>query len=246
MPQAPNLLKAELRQIDLDTKQEIKKEGKKIIVPVQFNPQTLKVSFSNQKSGGDQKGGSAIQFVGRGTTKLSLELWFDVTVPLSNGKMQEKGDVRRLTKKIAHFIAPIPAEKKDKKGKNKFVPPGVRFIWGSFLFDGVMDSMEENLEYFSEDGKPLRARVSVSFSRQEIQFEFGNQQPPGSGTKNPPGTQPMHMAKSGDTVQKMAAQTGQAQDWQSIAAANNIESPRHLKPGTPLNLSDLHNKKGAL
>ena len=52
-------------------------------VTVQFNPETLKVTFANQivqgSGAGDQRGSPARQFVGAGTTKLSLQLWFDVT-----------------------------------------------------------------------------------------------------------------------------------------------------------------------
>jgi len=36
-------------------------------VGVQFNPQTLKVSYANQLSGGDKNGAASRQFVGRGT-----------------------------------------------------------------------------------------------------------------------------------------------------------------------------------
>ena len=49
---------------------------------VQFNPETLKVSFSNQivppatsGSASDQRGTSTTQFVGKGTTKLSVQLY---------------------------------------------------------------------------------------------------------------------------------------------------------------------------
>ena len=35
---------------------------------MQFNPETLTVTYTNQSAGGDQRGGSALQFVGKGTT----------------------------------------------------------------------------------------------------------------------------------------------------------------------------------
>ena len=38
---------------------------------------------------------------------------------------------------------------------------GCRFEWGSFIFQGVVDSMDETLDYFSEEGVPLRATVSL-------------------------------------------------------------------------------------
>jgi hypothetical protein len=233
MPQPAKLLKkAELREI----KWVGKKQKKAVLldkrVPVQFNPQTLKVTFSNQVSGGDQSGGSSIQYVGSGTTRLSMELWFDVTVPDEKGKLPKGGDVRVLTKDVNYFMK---VDKKKKKGKNKFIPPGVRFIWGTFLFDGIMNSMDETLEFFSEDGKPQRARVSISLTSQEIQFQQAPP-PPAGGKADAAGTQPQKQARTGDTLQNMAARDGKSEDWKIIAAANNIENPRRLKPGTLLKL----------
>ena len=232
MPQPANLTKAEIREISWDSSQQAQEINSDKTVKVQFNPETLKVNFSNQKSGGDQRGGSAVQFVGAGTTKLALELWFDVTAPLPEAE-EDVDDVRRLTQKVAYFITPKQVE-----GENdKWIPPGVRFIWGTFLFDGVLDSLDENLEYFSEEGKPLRASISISLSRQEIQFEFGNQQAPGLSSEGMAGTTPMQQAKAGDTVQDMAGRAGKAGDWKSIAAANGIENPRKLAAGALVNLS---------
>src|ERR1700735_24846 len=71
--------------------------GKKF--QVQFNPQTLKLTYSNQKAGGDQPKGSSTQFVGRGVTKLSLELWFDVALATVTGSTPAK-DVRNLTQEV--------------------------------------------------------------------------------------------------------------------------------------------------
>ena len=48
-------------------------------VEVQFNPETLKVTYSNTMAGGDQSGGAAIQFVSKSSTKLAVELWFDAS-----------------------------------------------------------------------------------------------------------------------------------------------------------------------
>ena len=233
MPEPIKLLKAELREISWDDQQQVQEGDPEKTVQVQFNPETLKVNFSNQKAGGDQRGGSAVQFVGAGSTKLSLDLWFDVTAPLPDGSMQPDGDVRKLTEKVTYFITPtkVPGE------EDKWIPPGVRFIWGTFLFDGVMDSLNENLEYFSEEGKPLRAGISISLSKQEIQFQFGDQTPPGNGGENAPGTQPMQPARAGDSVQGMAARAGKPNDWKAIAAANNIENPRQLAAGALLDMS---------
>ena len=238
---AANLAKAELRQLDSNFENEIEQDT---WTTVQFNPESLKVSFANQlvqpSGAGDQRGSPARQFVGAGTTKLALTLWFDVGSPQPPGS-STVDDVRKLTKKVAYFITPKPVQGKP----DKFVPPAVRFAWGSFQFDGLMDSLEETLEYFSPEGKPLRASLGLSLSQQKIQFAFRDTGAPSSagsgsagapGTPATPGTQPLAQAPAGSTVQGLADAAG-ASDWQAIAAANGIENPRLLTPGALLDLN---------
>ena len=229
MPEAVKLEKAELRQLDAEFKNEINPEKN---VKVQFNPETLKVSFANQiatpSGAGDQKGTPARQFVGAGTTKLTLQLWFDVTAPMPEGQTQE-GDVRKLTQKVAYFITPI-------QEGNKFVPPAVRFLWGSFQFDGLMESLEESLEFFSSDGRPLRASMALNLTQQKI-TEFTFRPVAGAGAPTTPGTRPLTQAPAGSTVQGLAASQGKGDNWQAIAAANNIENPRLLQPGQLIDMN---------
>jgi Contractile injection system tube protein len=236
---AVNLARAELHELKQDFSDEL--PGGKV-VKVQFNPETLKVSFANQlvqpASGGDQRGTPARQFVGAGTTKLALQLWFDVTA-LPAGERAAKNDVRKLTQEVAYFIT--PQEPKGGGGGGKqLVPPGVRFLWGSFQFDGMLDSLEESLEFFSPDGRPLRASVGLALSQQKItKFTFrdtGGGAAGGPSTPRTPGTRPLTPAPSGATVQGLADGQGRGGDWQSIASANGIENPRLLAPGRLIDL----------
>lgn len=249
MPKPGTLEKAVLTEMwpgqDKQLRPQSKTGGPAKRVTVQLNPQTLKISLSNQNAGGSQPGGSSTQFVGQGTTKLSLELWFDATLPLPTGGEDPKGDVRNLTKEVAYFMTPQEVTKQGKKG---LVPPAVQFQWGTFLFKGTVDSMEETLELFSEDGKPLRAGVQLSLSKQNLQFEFGSGVGGGGGGGGagvlgavpggaaPPGTQPLEMARAGDTVQAASARAG-VSDWKAVAIANGIENPRLVAPGALLNVS---------
>ena len=226
MPEPATLAKARLVQIELGNDDAPSREtAPDATLTVQFNPETLKVVYSNTMQGGDQSGGGAIQFVSKSTTKLSVELWFDAAAT------SDVDDVRRLTKKVNHFITPVP------QGQGK-APPAVRFTWGSFLFEGVMDSMDETLELFSADGRPLRAKVSVGITSQEIQFH--DPQAPSSGGSLP-GTTPKTQAREGDSLQQMmgrgAGSGAGAQGWQAVAAANAIENPRRLAPGSFIDLS---------
>lgn len=228
MSNTQNLAKAELRELDADFKDEI---NPKKNCTVQFNPESLKVSFANQvatPSGpGDQKGSPSRQFVGAGTTKLSLQLWFDATAEMPQGQTRER-DVRKLTEKVVYFITPKPEG-------DKFVPPGVRFIWGSFQFDGIMESMEESLEFFSGDGRPLRASVTINLSQQKISFKV--LPPPAPAATPSPGMRPLTPAPKGKSVQNLADSQGKGDLWQLIAAANNIENPRLLQPGQLIDLN---------
>ncbi len=235
--ESERLEKAQLVELKADLKEE-NPQGKR--VTVQFNPESLKVSFANQvaspSGAGDQANGTpSKQFVGAGTTKLSLQLWFDVTVPVQDTARAGQGDVndvRKLTQNVAYFITPKP----DESDSKKFLPPGVRFIWGSFQFDGIMESMEESLEFFSSEGLPLRAGVTINLSQQKItEFAFRPLSTPGSGAGA--GTKPMTRAQSGSTVQGLAASQGKGDDWQHIAEQNDVENPRMLRPGQLLDMN---------
>jgi hypothetical protein len=233
MPESVQLEKAELQELDKVYGTQINKDK---AVKVQFNPESLKVTFANQlaQSGsGDQSNPSSQQFVGAGSTKLALTLWFDVSAPVPEG-LPKESDVRKLTQKVAYYITP------QAKG-DKFVPPAARFLWGSFQFDGIVESMEESLEYFSHDGQPLRASIGLALSQQKITaFAFGT---PGAGGVGAgalgggtPGTRPLTAAPAGATLQGLADRAGKGGDWQAIASANGIENPRLLQPGQLIDL----------
>src|SRR5687767_2444910 len=222
MSNSQQLKKAELRELDARFESEINRERN---ATVQFNPESLKVSFANQitqgEGSGDRTGTPARQFVGTGTTKLSLQLWFDVSA-IQPGEDQIQ-DVRALTQKVAYFITP-------KEDSGTIKPPAVRFAWGTFIFDGLLESMEESLEFFSSEGIPLRASVTLNISQQKITEFF-------KGDGKGPGTKPLTQAAAGSTLQGLAASQGKGDNWQAIAAANNIENPRLLQPGQLINMA---------
>jgi hypothetical protein len=254
VPEPQNLERAELRELDPEFTDTINEDR---WVKVQFNPETLKVTFANQiaqgSGAGDQRGSSSRQFVGAGTTKLGLQLWFDVTAPTANAKAK---DVRELTQRVAYFITPKPLDGaggaapapaagggggSGGQQQPQFAPPAVRFIWGTFQFDGIMEQLEENLEFWSADGRPLRASVTLGLSAQKITFAF-NKEKAGGASSGPaagatPGTKPLAQAPAGSTLPGLAAAAGAGASWQSIAAANGIEDALRLPAGQLVDLS---------
>lgn len=263
MPQPANLTKAQLHEIQWP-KEQPAQDNKKKSLEVQFNPQTLSLRFSNTFAGTEQGGGAARQFVGKSSTTLSLDLWFDVTAPSTKGSEPAIDDVRQLTKEVIYFIKPGERIVDGKKG---LLPPGIRFVWGTFLFDGFVDSLSEALEFFSADGKPLRAKISLSITQQEITLP-DNREGAASGlglgigagfglsagigisggvglgagvslsagaSIGMAGTQPLVQARAGVSIQGMAGGSGQTGNWKTIALANNIENPRRIEAGTLIN-----------
>lgn len=219
MPEPTNIEKAFMQEITWDEAGTVIDEGRK--VTVQFNPETLKVAFTNQIAGEDNNGGSAIQFASRGTTKLSFEMWFDVTARQAKEDARVD-DVRRLTAEISAFMQTVPSGTGKEK---KYTPPGCRFQWGTFLFEGVMESISQTLDFFSQDGKPLRSSVSVSITKQDVEIRF----PPAPAT---PGTEPEQEARDVDSVQEMSARQGAPEAWQQRALDNGVEDPLRVPPGT--------------
>ncbi len=219
-----SLVKATLTEMDAGFKKT--KDGA-VPFEVQFNPESLKVTFANAiepPKGGDQTSGAGgQQFVGAGSTKLALQLWFDVTAMEKN----PVDDVRRVTKDVIYFMTPQKASDPKKK-----VPPGVRFQFGNFIFDGIVEALEETIDFFSPEGKALRSSIALTFTKQEI-LEKG---PEGdSKVDSRPGIKPLASAKQGDSVQNMAGKNGK-DDWQSIAAGNGIEDPMRMSPGALVDL----------
>ncbi len=112
------LAKAQLIELDENLKKP--KTGGKV-VDVQFNPESLKLTYANQIANPDQSVGPAgRQFVGTGTTKMALQLWFDASSPGKDGSHVK--DVRQLTKGVTYFMTP-------QGEKSKKLPPGKPGSW---------------------------------------------------------------------------------------------------------------------
>lgn len=178
---------------------------------VQFNPESLKLSYANQvkeqpnasggaagsgagRGGNQSQGSAARQFVGTGTTKLAVQLWFDVAA--ATGAPFVVDDVRRITAQVLYFIKPKPAAAGARDTAQR-TPPGLRFSWGNFLFDGIVEGMEESVEFFSAKGEALRASVALTMVQQEILV------PAFSGDGTVPGARPLWPAAGGQSLQAL-------------------------------------------
>src|ERR1700674_1157980 len=237
MPKPVTLTKAELIEMNSNL---LTPAARAKPVRVQFNPESLKVTYSNQLVTGETKsaqtGTEGMQYVGKGTTKFAVQLWFDVNHPEA-GEAAPR-NVRELTSKVAYFITP----KKVSENPEKYTIPAVRFSWGTFAFIGVLESLDETLELFSSDGYPLRASLSLGLTQQEIKAfdkKQGDRQPKTTAGGKAAGTAPLVSAPERASVQSLAEDGGGggSKNWQDIAAANGVENPRLLAPGQLIDIN---------
>lgn len=174
-------------------------------IPVQFNPSTLKVSMANALSTNEKpKNNSATQYLDKASASLSVELIFDTSL--------EDTDVRRKTQALAEaFMKPT------QRGKKLVAPSRCLFQWGSFAFVGLMQSLDETLDFFSPTGTPLRASVSLKLAEDRYQFLTGTAQK--SAREQP------SLAPSG-TGAPPPGPDGDPKGWRDTALFNGLESPR--------------------
>ena len=177
-------------------------------IPVHFNPVSLQYGISNtlvKKGSGDK----TKQVVSSSTATLTLELSFDST---DSGR-----DVREATGPIARLMR---AEKDN-------TPPVVLFSWGSFQFQGMLTSYKETLDFFSPEGVPLRAGVSLGMDAQDRIFDEPAASPDSRGVGA--------VFSVGGNLTQLAGQIGDPRAARGIALANGSVSLR-LDAGASLEI----------
>lgn len=206
-------------------------------IAVHFNPESLQYvirnTLDNQGSGNSKK-----QYVSDSTGKLSLDILFDTT---DTGE-----DVRAFTTQLAKLMEP---------GEEQ-VPPVVTFEWGTYSFDGMLDSYQETLNFFSSEGIPLRANLSLSMSSQEDVFDGGDSEMNSAtgGNLAAPSSLPANTRNS-KGLTDVASRAGNPDASRQLARANgeeNIRFPNNQSvevapsnPATPTTAFSSANANGA-
>ncbi len=183
-------------------------------------------------------------FIGGGTTELTLELLFDVSIA---GSTLKTGDVRDLTRPLWQLAE--RAESFDGRLK----APQVRFVWGkAWNVPGVVVTIAERLERFTAGGAPQRSWLRMKLLRvSEVMAQAGDASlhtarpmaiPTSSGGFE---EQRVHQVIGGGSADDGAERgSGQRLDelaylyygdatlWRQLAEANDIEDPFNIGAGT--------------
>ncbi len=170
------LVKAEL--IPYDTAGRNPREEEKVVFD--FNPESLQLQVeSGNERDRSRRGRQPVQHVGASKATLSFEAVFDATRPKPDQTGVSRSqdlDVRRKTSIIANLL-------QAEGGGRHPSPRRVRFAWGTVVFDGILESFQETLEFFSPDGVPLRSRLSLSLVEQHYRYTV----PPAEAAEGPAG-----------------------------------------------------------
>lgn len=171
---------------------------------VDFNPASLDYTITANGQGG---GGQTNQSTGTSSAKLNMELIFDST--------DTGDDVRAKTNKVERLLQTSP-------GSGDNPPPHVAnevtFEWGAFKFIGIVDSFKQTMDFFSPNGIPLRAVITLSMAQNDYKFDQQS-----SGKK---ANVDQSLEVAGGSPSELAAAGGDPTAARNIASANGLESLR--------------------
>jgi hypothetical protein len=185
------------------------------VVSVLFNPTDLSMDRGSHYASMPVPGLAMpiLQYIRGESDILSLELFLDA--------IDRNADIEADLQNLERFVL---------IDSGLHAPPVVEFAWAKFTFTGVVTSLREKMTLFSEDGRRLRARLSVSlrsYKSAEVQLR--------ELKLSSPDRSHVRVLREGETLAHIAYEAyGDPRMWRPIALANGIERPRFIEPGTPL------------
>ena len=211
------------------------------IFDVQYNPTEFSLDKSVQLAEIAIPGldSPLLQFVRGQAEKLSVDLFFDTT---DDGTGAGARSVTKLTDPIYSLTKIEPAG---------HIPPIVTFAWNAAFpgadlppaagnqrrnsFRGVADSCRQKFTFFSPEGVPLRATLTLSLR----EYKTLDQQLAQLNLSSPDRTH-AHLTREGETLSRVAAMYYlRPGEWRPIAEENAIDDPRRLDPGLLLTVPSI-------
>jgi LysM repeat protein len=182
---------------------------------VMFNPEEYSLNKDNNYASQAIPGLSSplLQFVHGNLRTLDMELFFDT--------FEVQQDVRGETQKIVDLL---------QIDSDLHTPPVLRVTWGSLDFRCVLAKVNQKYIKFFSDGRPARARLTVTFNEYldaQTQVAEANLQSADFSKA--------YTVKDGDTLPSIAANFYlDPTKWRPIALANAIVDPRSIASGQEL------------
>lgn len=202
------------------TKAKITIEHNREFIEVMFNPEEYSLNRDNNFASHAIPGLSSplIQFAHGNLRTLDMELLFDTYEKLS--------DVRFETEKFIHLMEIDPA---------LHAPPILIVSWASLQFRCVLTKASQKFLLFLDDGRPVRARITSSFT------EFIDPEHEALQVKRETADfTKQHTVLQGETIAKIAFKYYDDPTlWRPIARLNRLDNPRDLFAGQKLAVPSL-------
>jgi LysM repeat protein len=185
-----------------------------------FNPEEYSLNKENNYASQAIPGLTSplLQFVHGNLQTLDMELFFDT--------FDAQADVRSETSRIFDLLA---------INSDLHTPPVLRVTWGTLDFRCVLAKVNQKFLRFFADGRPGRARLTVTFNEYldaATQVAQANLQSPDFSKA--------YTVKQGDTLSSVAAYFYEdATKWRPIALVNALVDPRSISPGQEIQIPPL-------
>jgi LysM repeat protein len=185
-----------------------------------FNPEEYTLNKDNNFAAQAIPGltGPLLQFVHGNMRTLEMELFLDTLEP--------PRDVRDETQKIVKLLD---------IDSTLHAPPVLRVSWASLQFRCVLARVSQKFIRFLDDGRPVRARLNVTFNEfidPDTEAKQVNRQTADFSKA--------HVVKRGETLSRIAAlHYDDPEVWRPIAIANGLVNPRAISPGQSLLIPSL-------
>jgi hypothetical protein len=189
-------------------------------ITAMFNPEEYSLSKDNNFAVVPVPGlGSPLlQFVNGNSQTLAMELFFDT--------YEEHTDVREETDKIANLLV---------LDSDLHAPPVLKVSWATLQFRCVLARLVQKFILFFDDGRPARARLTVTFN-EFVDPERAAKQ----ANLQTADFSKVHIVVQGETLSGIAGKLyNDPRQWRPIAIANGIDDPRALTPGSMLQVPSL-------
>ena len=195
-------------------------------IRVLFNPAEYSISrsanYADKKPVG--KDNEVSQFTSGTSAELRMSLYFDGHVNMKPG-----GQPEDITLRMEEFVELLKVEGELHK------PPKCRVAWGSLEFIGVVTSLETSYTMFDPSGKPLRAKMDITFKR-AVNFAADGK---AVSLYSPDRSKSRVLNQDVQLYELAWEEYGDCGEWREIAAANHIANPRKLERGQTLRVPAL-------
>jgi hypothetical protein len=184
------------------------------------NPATINYRVNIRYNMPERAGANTqpVQFNFTEPERISFALDIDGTGVIGNTKIDVDVEINKFKEVTLDYDGEIHE------------PPEVTVSWGSLILKSKLESLDVNYSLFSPNGRPLRAKLNISFVGSMDEKEASKRR-----SNSSPDLSHVRIVQAGDTLPLMCYKIyGDSAMYLEVARMNNLVDFRHLKPGTEI------------